>query len=1340
MKTYGALAIVLTMLAMEGAAQAQTCWSDVKSWTGNYKLTGNAPSGACVDPQDTCTTQQSSSASVSMTPAGPAACQGPAAWDGLDTNVSVTFNDTTKAPCPPSGNESSDTATGGTPVLSGSNLKVNPSNGTYQYAGSALGRGTLTSIDCNGVESTSPLPGWALYPGTNWPQSFPLPSSPQTLTPNPDPWSFQAESAIGQTASWKASFTLTPNYDPDGGCKQHGGQDNPESSSIGCQTQSLGEDVPVAGTGFKLHYEGIRASGASADPVASADAAMIGGWTLSVHHAYDPATNTLFLGDGSQRNGYQLGTPVIVNSNFLRTSEDGSEVYVFTSKGQHLQTLRPLTGALVYQFGYDSAGNLITVTDATGNVTTIHRNAAEQPTAVVSPYGQTTILAVDSKGFLSEVTDPLNKSAKFVNTSTGLLISRTDENGNSFTYTYDSNGRLAKDADSLGGYTQLERTNATSGFGWTVGETTSMGRTSSYRTTLTLPWIQDGTKPMFEQHTNIWPDGLQASSSKSLQKGQISESSTLPDGTSDSTTLGPDPVWGLEVPVTTRETFKQGNLTMNIAGSRSIALGTAGNPFTVSTETDTQQINGRTYTSTFTGSNHTWVNRSPVGRTVTVGLDSLERIASTQIEGLTASNFAYDTRGRLESATRGTRKTTFSYDSDGFLASVIDPLKRTTRFGYDADGHLLSSTLPDGRVIDYSYDANGNLTSVTPPGKSAHDFAYDAVDLLSSYTPPAVTGTGPTTYTYNLDRNLTKITRPDGKLISFDYDTAGRLSSIVTPSETIDYTYNATTGNLTAAEITSGEALAYAYDGPLLTSTKWTGTVNGTVGRGYNDNFWITSEDINGANTVAFTYDNDGLVTKAGALTLTNNAQNGLLTGTTLGSATDARTYNTFGELTGYTGSHAGTAIYSVTYTRDADSGISSKAETIGGKTNTYAYSYDLAGRLIRVSQNGTAISSYSYDTNSNRLKAVTSSGAENATYDAQDRLLTYGSATYTYTANGELATQTIGTQKTTYQYDVLGNLTSVTLPTGKAITYVVDAENRRIGKKVSGSLVEGFLYDGHRIVAQLNASNAVVSQFVYASGGTSPDYMISGGVTYRIFSDQLGSPRFVVNTSTGAIAEQITYDEFGNVISDSNPGFQPFGFAGGLYDQDTKLVRFGARDYNATVGRWTAKDPILFGGGDTNLYEYVLNDPINMIDPSGMGGDNCECDDKNHAKDVAKDIAKEAGEETIKEFFERKLEEWGIIENPVSVENRLKRGSGTSTMEYKKTLEIADAGVQSVDPFGGIQKEKMQEMNNAVKGQDTKNSEKNQKPCPEPDWIRKSRQRNLGGTPDGGWQPTEPF
>jgi RHS repeat-associated protein len=55
------------------------------------------------------------------------------------------------------------------------------------------------------------------------------------------------------------------------------------------------------------------------------------------------------------------------------------------------------------------------------------------------------------------------------------------------------------------------------------------------------------------------------------------------------------------------------------------------------------------------------------------------------------------------------------------------------------------------------------------------------------------------------------------------------------------------------------------------------------------------------------------------------------------------------------------------------------------------------------------------------------------------------------------------------------------------------------------------------------------------------------------------------------------------------------------LYDPDTGLVRFGARDYDAQVGRWLAKDPIGFGGGQSNLYGYVANDPVNLVDPSGL-------------------------------------------------------------------------------------------------------------------------------------------
>jgi RHS repeat-associated protein len=112
--------------------------------------------------------------------------------------------------------------------------------------------------------------------------------------------------------------------------------------------------------------------------------------------------------------------------------------------------------------------------------------------------------------------------------------------------------------------------------------------------------------------------------------------------------------------------------------------------------------------------------------------------------------------------------------------------------------------------------------------------------------------------------------------------------------------------------------------------------------------------------------------------------------------------------------------------------------------------------------------------------------------------------------------------------------------------------------------------------------------------------YMVKGGVTYRILSDQVGSVRLVVNAATGAIAQRIDYDEWGNATYVSGaPDFQPFGFAGGLTDRDTGIVRFGARDYDPRVGRWTSKDPISFAGGFA-LYGYAAGDPVQFVDPIG--------------------------------------------------------------------------------------------------------------------------------------------
>jgi RHS repeat-associated protein len=184
----------------------------------------------------------------------------------------------------------------------------------------------------------------------------------------------------------------------------------------------------------------------------------------------------------------------------------------------------------------------------------------------------------------------------------------------------------------------------------------------------------------------------------------------------------------------------------------------------------------------------------------------------------------------------------------------------------------------------------------------------------------------------------------------------------------------------------------------------------------------------------------------------------------------------------------------------------------------------------------------------------------------------------------------------------VFGNLRKVVLDNGQVIEYVIDARNRRIGKKIDGTLVQGFLYDDQlRPVAELDGSNQIVSTFVYGTHVNVPELIVRGGTTYRVIHDHLGSPRLVIDQTTGAVAQRIDYDEWGIVTLDTNPGLQPFGFAGGIYDSQTRLVRFGARDYDPQVGRWTAKDPVLFAGGDTNLFGYVLNAPVGGLDVIGL-------------------------------------------------------------------------------------------------------------------------------------------
>src|ERR1700750_3487849 len=167
-------------------------------------------------------------------------------------------------------------------------------------------------------------------------------------------------------------------------------------------------------------------------------------------------------------------------------------------------------------------------------------------------------------------------------------------------------------------------------------------------------------------------------------------------------------------------------------------------------------------------------------------------------------------------------------------------------------------------------------------GSSAHGFPYQAGDLESDYTPPAVdgSGTGHVHTDYNLDQQVSLVAAdgiPAATLPSYD-PVKGRLTSFAFSGGTDTFSYDATSGRVSSIATTDGITLSYGYDGPLLKTTTWAGPVAGSVTRTYDADFRLATETDAGGSPVTFQYDKDGLLTGAGALTITRDPATGFVT------------------------------------------------------------------------------------------------------------------------------------------------------------------------------------------------------------------------------------------------------------------------------------------------------------------------------------------------------------------------------------------------------------------------------------------------------------------------------
>ncbi len=317
---------------------------------------------------------------------------------------------------------------------------------------------------------------------------------------------------------------------------------------------------------------------------------------------------------------------------------------------------------------------------------------------------------------------------------------------------------------------------------------------------------------------------------------------------------------------------------------------------------------------------------------------------------------------------------------------------------------------------------------------------------------------------------------------------------------------------------------------------------------------------------VLYAFNPEGQVVSAGAQTLSYDGI-GLISNVTLDNSSTQFTHSSFGEISGYETSVAGTALHKVELVRDKLSRVIERKETLGSEVTSYKFTYLPNGRLRTSRKNREPAIGYGYNANGDRVRTTQSGVSTLATYDRQDRLVQWGGYLYLYNKNGEMIERahTVLASSRQFSYSFDGNLESVVLEDGKQISYKLDPLGRRLEKQVNGVVLERYIYDDQRIIGVLSPAGNILQQYIYASSGHSPDYMVSGGVRYKFLKDQIGSIRAVVNSSTGVSAQVIEYGPWGQVISDTNPGFQNLGFAGGLYDRDTGLVRFGVREFCPT-------------------------------------------------------------------------------------------------------------------------------------------------------------------------------